>query len=230
MTSTRSSAILLASRSPRRRRLIQWLGLEVEVTHVDTPEELDTPLARDPSALAVALATEKAHAARELREGDEVLTLCFDTIVVDGDRLLGKPGGEDEAREMLRSLSGRTHEVVTGCAILSPGHEEPFTFCVTTRVRMKDLSESRIAEWMAMGTYTGCAGAYNIEAQVASVDDDECFQNVAGIPLCHLFSALTDPQLPGRPAAIRSPVHTCDAALGRRCRLGPRVIGGAQPR
>jgi hypothetical protein len=70
----------------------------------------------------------------------------------------------------------------------------------------------------------GCAGAYNIEAQVAEVTDDECYQNVAGLPLCHLYAKLRDdPALAERLTAgtLQKPVASCDAALGRACRLGP---------
>ena len=95
---------------------------------------------------------------------------------------------------------------------------------------MRQLSDADIDAWMAHGTFLGCAGAYNIEAQVAEVALDECYQNVAGLPLCHLYAALAnDPELraalPGQPAV---PVAACDAALGRRCRLGPCVAAPAR--
>jgi hypothetical protein len=80
---------------------------------------------------------------------------------------------------------------------------------------------------MAAGEYMGCAVAYNIEGQVAEVTLDECHQNVAGLPLCHLYAALTCDDAPEcAPNGLTSPVAACDAALGRNCRLGPRVIAG----
>lgn len=215
--------LVLASQSPRRRRLLAWLGLPFRCTAVDTPEELDTPLASDPAALAISLAVEKAEEARAQGLARDAVTLCFDTVVVHEGAVLGKPVDEADAWRMLRSLSGRTHRVVTGCAVLVDGDEEPATFSVSTRVEMADLTDCRIAAWLAMGTYRGCAGAYNIEAQVASVTDEECFQNVAGLPLCHLHAALSS--LPGGvlPAPPASPIPACDAALSRTCRLGPGV-------
>lgn len=217
-------AVVLASQSPRRRRLLSWLGLGFRVTSVDTPEELVSPLASEPERLASHLAAEKARAALAIGAVGAP-TLTFDTIVVLDGRVLGKPEDEADAREMLAALSGRTHQVVTGVAVLCLGDDEPHTFAVTTNVRMKDLTERQTEAWLARGEYLGCAGAYNIEAQVAEVDIDECFQNVAGLPLCHLYRELC------RGAASEclaeppvSPVLACDEALHRRCRLGPVLV------
>lgn len=220
--------IVLASLSPRRRRLLTWLGLPFEVAAVDTPEELDSPLASNPGALAEHLAAEKALAAREEGLGDGALVLTFDTIVVDEGTLLGKPVDDADAWRMLRSLSGRTHQVVTGVATLCPDDETPSTFSVSTDVTMKSLTDCQIEAWMALGEYRGCAGAYNIEGQVAEVAGSECFQNVAGLPLCHLYSVLTGPDAPRcLPAVPRHPASACDGALERCCALAdvvaPRV-------
>ena len=82
--------------------------------------------------------------------------------------MLGKPADEADGRRMLRALSGRTHEVITGVALLPPGDPEPSTFAVTTNVRMRELDDDAIAAWLAGGEALGCAGAYNIEAMLAS--------------------------------------------------------------
>jgi septum formation protein len=224
--------MLLASQSPRRRRLLEWLELPFTCACVDTPESLDTPLAADPPALAISLAAEKAAEARAQGLGLDALVLCFDTIVVLDDAVLGKPVDVEDAWRMLRALSGRTHQVVTGVALLSPAGpaDEPRVFAVTTNVEMRPLTDNDIEAWMAHGTFLGCAGAYNIEAQVAEVTADECYQNVAGLPLCHLWAALTGDAtgleaVPGVPSV---PVAACDAALGRACRLGRRVVDGVR--
>lgn len=217
--------ILLASQSPRRRRLLAWLGAPFESVSVDTPEETDTPLAAVPSALVAHLAAEKAVAARAEGLAEDALVLTFDTLVVDEGRVLGKPTDVGDAWRMLRALSGRTHQVVTGVAILRPEDESPRTLSVATNVSMLDLDDAAIETWMSHGTFLGCAGAYNIEGQVAEVTLDECYQNVAGLPLCHLYAALTGGDAPVCASGeIESPVAACDAALKRTCRLGPRVI------
>lgn len=221
--------MLLASQSPRRRRLIGWLGLPFSATSVDTPEDLDSPLAATPPALAISLAAEKAEAVRVSGQAADTLVLCFDTVVVLDGAVLGKPRDVADARRMLRGLSGRTHEVVTGVALLPANATEPHTFAVTTEVQMKSLDDAAMEAWMASGEFMGCAGAYNIEAQVASVTEDECFQNVAGLPLCHLYAALAGQgglATAHGAGAPTSPVAACDAALGRSCRLGPRVTTG----
>jgi septum formation protein len=215
--------IVLASQSPRRRRLLGCLGLPFVVTSVDTLEDLNTPLASDPEALARHLAAEKARAAHEDGHAQSGLVMCFDTIVVLDGAVLGKPVDVADAWRMLRSLSGRTHAVVTGVALLCPDDTEPRTFAVTTEVAMKSLSDADIEEWMARGEFMGCAGAYNIEGQIADVTEDECYQNVAGLPLCHLYAELTSCRPACLPAEPRAPIAECDAMLGRLCRLGPRV-------
>jgi MAF protein len=175
--------------------------------------------------LATSLAAEKVEAARSLGLAERGVVACFDTVVVLEGEVLGKPRDIEDAWRMLRALSGRTHEVITGVALLPPGADGPRTFAVTTRVTMRSLSDSDIARWMQAGTFLGCAGAYNIEAQIAEVADDECYQNVAGLPLCHLFAELRDDpslaeSLPGIP---QRPAPACDAALGRTCRLAARA-------
>ena len=196
------------------------------LTAVDTPEELDSPLASRPAALAEHLAAEKALAARAWpsARADHPIA-AFDTIVVLDGEVLGKPSDLPDAWRMLRALSGRTHHVVTGVAILTPEQTLPSTFSVVTDVRMKTLSDCQIEAWMASGEFMGCAGAYNIEAQIAEVDDGECFQNVAGLPLCHLAVALEGVSASCGLGEISHPVAACDAALSRQCVLGPRILG-----
>jgi len=211
--------LLLASASPRRRRLLAWLGLSYDVAAADTDEDLTGPLRRLPPVLARSLAADKARAAADGAR----LVVAFDTIVVLDGTVLGKPADETDARRMLRALSGRTHEVITGVALLSPGDDAPSTFAVTTNVRMRELDDDAIAVWLAGGEALDCAGAYNIERMLASVEADECHQNVAGLPLCHLYARLSRLGVPG----LSIPVAACDAARGARCTLGPRVCGEA---
>lgn len=216
------SPLLLVSQSPRRRRLLGWLGLEFDSSSVDTPESLDTPLAAYPDQLAISLALEKASAAHDVCHWRERTILCFDTIVVlDGD-VLGKPFDDEDARRMLRTLSGRTHQVVTGMAAWFPGDLLPISSSVVTNVTMNVLDERALDAWLARGEHLGCAGSYNIEGQVASVDDGECFQNVAGLPLCHLYLLLADRM--GENAGITRPCAQCDQALARSCKLGPLLL------
>jgi septum formation protein len=217
--------LLLASVSPRRRRLFPWLGVPFETTSTDTAEDLDSPLASVPEILARSIAADKARAARAAGHSACAIVAC-DTIVLLDRRVLGKPADLDQAFAMLRSLSGRTHTVITGVALLLPDWNDPRTFAVTTPVDMHELDEDGIRAWADEGELLGCAGAYNIEGHLASVDADQCYQNVAGLPLCHVFRELRAVGVPG----LRSPVAACEAARGVTCLLGPALAGGRDPR
>lgn len=184
----------------------------------DTDEDLSSPLRSVPSVLARSIAADKARDALEGAVAQSALVTC-DTIVVLDRAVMGKPVDEADAASMLRALSGRTHQVITGVAIVAPGKREPVTFAVTTAVEMRELHEDAIASWIAKGEAMGCAGAYNIEHHLASVTDDECYQNVAGLPLCHLYQRLDRIGVQG----LTEPVAACDEACGRACVLGPRA-------
>lgn len=215
----------LASVSPRRRRLLAWLEVPYRASATDVVEDLEQPL--EPRLLVRRLAAEKAVAARESEGlGDEIVIACDTVVVLDG-RILGKPADLEEAREMLRALSGRAHGVVTGVALLPSGERAPFTFAVVTKVRMRDLSEDDIDAWAARGELLGCAGAYNIESHLATVESTECFQNVAGLPLCHLWRALASEAF-GEIEGLAAPCGACEAARAVACELG-RGLTAAKP-
>jgi septum formation protein len=213
--------LLLASASPRRRRLLAWLGVPYTTSATDIPEDLTRDL--PPDVLARRIAEEKAVAAREAVDGEELIVTC-DTIVVLDGRVLGKPADLDEARRMLRDLSGRSHEVVTGVALLPPGERAPFGFAVTTKVEMRDLEDADIEAWAAKGELLGCAGAYNIESHLATVAATECYQNVAGLPLCHLWRTLSSGGF-GEIDGLTAPCDACEEARGVVCELGRDLTG-----
>jgi septum formation protein len=220
--------ILLASVSPRRRRLFALLGVGYDCASVDIPEELpERP--DDPDAAAAGLASDKALAARRTY-GRGPTIVNADTIVVHDGRVLGKPADHAGATRMLKELSGNTHQVITAAAVFPPGIARPIVETVTSSVLMRDLTPEAIRIWIGQGESLGCAGAYNIESHLASVGPAECFQNVAGLPLCHLYRLFADGQAGEPPEGLTSPVRACDQALERTCALGPRVIAGVQLR
>jgi septum formation protein len=213
------TTLILASASPRRRRLLAWLETPYSCVATDTPEDITTALRRVPPVLARTLAADKARAARAAAAADSPDTiLAFDTIVVLDGEVLGKPADRADAERMLRALSGRTHTVVTGVAVLQPGETEPQTFAVTTPVEMRELREDAIAAWLAGDEALGCAGAYNIEAHLATVADGECYQNVAGLPLCHVYEKLARLGV-----TVETPGGACETARGVECPLGRRL-------
>lgn len=217
--------LLLASASPRRRRLLALLGAPYGVLATDTDEDLSSPLRGVPPVLARSLAADKARAAHAADAGDSVV-LGFDTIVLLDREVLGKPADLDDALRMLRALSGRAHEVITGVAIQLPDWDEPRTFAVTTPVLMRDIDDATASAWAEQGELMGCAGAYNIESHLASVSESECFQNVAGLPLCHLYVELSRLGIGG----LDAPCAACERARGVECGLGRDLVARVTPR
>ena len=171
--------LVLASSSPRRADLLARLGLApvIRASAVD-----ETPLpGESPPDLVSRLAHEKALAGH--RHGSDEVVLAADTVVVLDGQALGKPLDDDEATVMLRRLSGRTHEVLTGLAV-HRGSEQ-YHDTVRTRVRFRALSDLEVAWYVHTGEPRGKAGAYALQgAGAALVDHLEGSEtNVIGLPL-----------------------------------------------
>jgi septum formation protein len=175
-----SRRLILASASPRREELLRRLGVPFTVVPSDLLEEL--PPGSPPEAVrAIALA--KARAVAE-RVGSGVV-LGADTVVVLGGTILGKPKDPDDARRMLRALGGRTHDVITGVALVEAPARREVSTAVVTRVLMGEYGEAEIEAYLATGEPFDKAGAYAIQGAggllVAGVDG--CYTNVVGLPL-----------------------------------------------
>lgn len=175
--------LVLASASPRRRELLATLGAEFSVL---VPEIDETPLPGEkPRAFAERLAEEKACAV-----GAEGIVVAADTIVVLDETILGKPTDAAHARQMLTSLSGNTHEVITGVCVKNP--ERTVVFSVVTQVLFRDLEESEIEDYIASGCPMDKAGAYAIQGGAAHMVRaiEGSYTNVVGLPLCELHETL----------------------------------------
>jgi len=176
-----SQPLVLASRSPQRRAILAMLGIEFDVV---TPDYGEPELPGTPEQIAVAHARAKAAAV----EGE--LVLGVDTIVVIDGRVLGKPPGEDDAREYLGLLSGRTHAVHSGLC-LRAGATEHIRHAVT-EVTFAPLDAADVDWYLASGEWRGRAGGYAVQglgaALVRSIDGD--YQNVVGLPVPALIDAM----------------------------------------
>jgi len=181
--------LILASRSPRRRKLLAQLGLDFEVHPSDLDENATNH--RLPEQLVEQLALEKARAVAP--RFPEALTLGADTIVVlDGD-VLNKPADETEARAMLRRLSGRTHTVYTGVALVHPASRREVVDYEATQVTFAPLTDAEIDAYVATGSPLDKAGAYGIQDDYGAVfirriEGD--YYNVVGLPLHRLYRML----------------------------------------
>jgi len=182
--------LVLASASPRRRELLTQAGFSFQVHPANIPE--DPFPNEDPIAYVIRLAREKAEAvfseitkatASEKRASAPPQVLGADTTVTLDNQILGKPIDPDDAARMLRLLSGRTHRVITGVAVVTAARTE--VAAEVTGVRFLTLSEQEIADYIATGEPMDKAGAYAIQGRAARwiprvVGD---YFNVVGLPI-----------------------------------------------
>jgi len=169
--------LILASASPQRKEILERLGYEFEI-RVSGAEEL---VHGDPSEVVLANAVLKARAVAE----PGTIVIGCDTDVVVEDHVIGKPEDAIRAREYLAQLSGRTHEVHSGLAVIGPQEEQLRTGVAVTKVRFRDLGKAEIDRYLASGEWLGRAGGYAIQgrgsALVAGVEGD--ISNVIGLPV-----------------------------------------------
>lgn len=179
--------VILASASPRRQELLKLFGIPFTVRVADIDETMDP--AASPFDEVGRVSRRKALAIP--RESGDVV-IAADTIVVCQGRVLGKPHSPEEARGMLRLLSGRDHQVMTGCTILRGDTAETFT--EVTDLHFRPLGEAEISRYVESGEPMDKAGAYGIQGGAAlfcerMVGD---YYNVMGLPVCRLGQALRE--------------------------------------
>ena len=177
--------MILASRSPQRRAILERLGVDFSVRVADV-EELSTPGADgDAGGVTVENALRKARAVAETR--DEVVLGCDTVVVLDG-LIYGKPADEAEARRTLRTLGGRTHQVTSGLAVLLPGGEER-TAVARTEVTFRTIDRRMLDWYISTGEWRERAGGYAIQgagaALVQSLHGE--YENVVGLPVASLI-------------------------------------------
>ncbi|WP_346798914.1 Maf family protein [Halomonas sp. Bachu 37] len=185
-----SPTLCLASASPRRRMLLESIGVKVVVQSCDIDE---TPASGElPTGYVTRLARAKADAARHV----DLPTLGSDTAIVLDGEILGKPRDAAHAAVMLRALSGRTHEVLTGVAV--HGSRGDFYACVTTQVEMRDLSDREIAAYWGTGEPEGKAGGYAIQGLAAVFIKRivGSYSAVVGLPLYETAELLRQHDVP----------------------------------
>ena len=182
--------IVLASNSPRRRELLAGLGIGFEVRVLpDIDENYPQSLAANETAEYIAV--KKAHAYEGHTVPDELL-ITADTVVIVGEEVLGKPTNADEAHAMLRLLSGRTHQVITGVCLSGSGRERHFS--VVTDVTFKELSDEEIDYYVTTYKPYDKAGAYGIQEWIGYIGCtglNGSYFNVMGLPIQRIYAELT---------------------------------------
>jgi septum formation protein len=180
--------IVLASGSPRRKELFAQLGLTPTIWSSDIPEMSSTT--EKPESIAKSLALQKALRASNIFE--DSLIIAADTIVVLDGSIMGKPRNNGEAFEMLKALSGRSHEVITGIAIIDSSKGSKVVEYEKTIVTFRNLENDRINSYIDTGEVLDKAGAYGIQGKGALLVEkiEGCYFNVVGLPLTKLESCL----------------------------------------
>ena len=178
--------VVLASQSPSRKMLLEQAGIafDVGVSGVDE----DVPEGFTPAQTVEELSARKARAVAPLCPGRAVI--AADSIVSIDGLVLGKPESDEAACQMLRRLSGRTHEIFTGVCLLAKGGQQ--VFHQVTQVKFYDLTDEEIAAYVAMGESRGRAGSYGIEGAgvilVESIQGD--YSNIVGLPVAETLRRL----------------------------------------
>lgn len=191
--------IILGSASPRRRELLEQIGIEFEVK-VSSREEIYT--ATEPEAIVKELALEKAsHVSEDIRESKEarkkMLVIGADTVVVLDGKILGKPKDEADAFQMLSALQGRAHQVYTGVAMLDydeNGNSRSICDAKRTDVYVHAMTEAEIRRYIDTGETMDKAGSYGIQGKFAPFIDriEGDYYNVVGLPVAYVYQTFKE--------------------------------------
>ncbi len=181
MKNNRPYQYILASASPRRRQLLQEMGLQFKIIPSSITEKVDPVLC--PSQLVKELAWQKAADVARKFPGKKYLVIGADTIVVRRGEILGKPRDASHARQILNKLSGSIHFVYTGVAVIDTSTGKKIVSYEKTRVKMKKLSPEEII--YHSGRHLDKAGAYAVQEEKDAFIEkiDGCYYNVVGLPL-----------------------------------------------
>jgi len=184
----KNNPLVLASVSPRRRAILQQIGIPFESAGSMIEETLYEGM--QPADIACQMAVRKVESVQNIYKHRWILGA--DTIVVINKKIFGKPKDYGECQEILHSLKGKTHKVITGFCIHDPGRNTVHIEAVMTKVKIKELSEIEIEAYIKTGEPFGKAGAYAIQGIGSFMIEqiNGSYTNVVGLPVCEVVSAL----------------------------------------
>ena len=192
-----SATLLLASRSPRRARLLKQAGYAYEQADPPFADPPRPDEGHDPEKMTVELARQKALSLRDagaLDANPDAVIVAADTVCVDdAGRNLGQPRDRDDAEAMLRRFLGRTHRVITGVALLSRRDAEPESFADAAVVKMHPIPEHQLQTYLDTNQWQGKAGGYNLADRLRAgwrIDVDGDPATVVGLPMRRLTACL----------------------------------------
>ncbi len=184
-----NKTLVLASASPRRQNLLKQIGLNF-IVHPSGIDEDSHPTI-SPEEYALELSKRKAF--EVAKNYNDAIVVSADTIVVLDGQIINKPKDPDEAKQMLKMLSGKTHKVYTGFTILDTKTNKIISDFEVTDVKFRELSDDEIEEYVATGSPLDKAGAYGIQDDYGAVFVERingCFYNVVGFPLTRFYLAM----------------------------------------
>ena len=197
------SQIILASQSPRRKELLEQIGLEFEICPAKgeeiitktVPEEVVMELSKQKAEEVAAMVSTYAQEHKDITTPSDILVIGADTVVAYDGNILGKPVDEADAKRMLTMLSGNTHSVFTGVTLVlmdKSGRAGELVFYEKTDVKMHEMSEVEIDRYIATGEPMDKAGSYGIQGKCAiyieKIDGD--YNNVVGLPIARIYQEL----------------------------------------
>ena len=181
--------VLLASASPRRKELLGQLGMKFDIATTIQVEEC-YPHVLPVSDVASYLSIKKANVYKSIINSNQLI-ITADTVVIVDEKILGKPTSIEDAKNMLKTLSGHIHEVITGVTITTA--EKQKTFSVSTMVEFASLSQEEIDDYVEIYKPLDKAGAYGIQEWIGCIgvkNINGSFYNVMGLPLHRLYTEL----------------------------------------
>lgn len=186
--------IVLASASPRRRELLEQIGIKFDIVVSNEPEdEIDKSLSPEnyTSELALMKACNVAKKLTGTKRKDSLI-IAADTVVYSDGKILGKPKDSDDAFRILKSLSGKAHEVYTGICVMRLTDGYATSKSIKTTVKFKELTDKTIKAYIKTGEPADKAGAYGIQSRGAVLVEEICgdYFNVVGLPLSALYDVL----------------------------------------
>lgn len=197
------SQIILASQSPRRKELLEQIGLEFEICPAkgeeiitkSIPEEVVMELSKQKAEEVAAMVSSYVMEHKDITTPSDILVIGADTVVAYDGKILGKPVDEADAKRMLSMLSGNTHSVFTGVTLVlidKSGRAGELVFYEKTDVKMHKMTEQEIDRYIATGEPMDKAGSYGIQGKCAiyieKIDGD--YNNVVGLPITRIYQEL----------------------------------------
>lgn len=182
--------IILASQSPRRRELLENIGLEFEVKVDNSPEIVDETM--EIEEIVKCLSAKKAENVSKTLDNEDCVVIAADTVVAFEDRILGKPKDEKDAKNMLKILSGNVHFVYTGISVLDNKTGKCISDFEKTKVRFREITDSEINSYIKSGEPMDKAGSYGIQGLGSVFVEKICgdYFNIVGLPISKLCGIL----------------------------------------